>query len=226
MATHSHVGLALTRRAALRALLGTTAAGALLTTLAPAPVAAARPSADQPRPLDPVLAPLDEQLQPMLMSNHVPGVAVGLLVDGQPHAAGWGITNLDYPRPVDAATVFQIGSATKPFTGAALASLADQGRLDFDAPVRTYLPDFRLSDPGVTERISVRHLVTHSSGFWGEEIPDGGRGDDALATMATRLSERPQITPLGRYFGYNNAAMALAGAVLTTISGVRPATCH
>jgi CubicO group peptidase (beta-lactamase class C family) len=82
-------------------------------------------------------------------------LAIMQLVDGQPHAAGWGITNLDYPRPVDASTVFQIGSSTKPFTGAALASLADQGRLDFDAPVRTYLPDLRLSDPDQRPRRSV-----------------------------------------------------------------------
>jgi len=136
--------------------------------------------------LDPVLGPIDQQLREMMKVNNVPGVAVGLLMDGQPHAAGWGVTNLDYPRPVDAATVFQIGSSTKPFTGAALARLVDQGKLDFDAPVRTYLSDFRVDDEDASERITVKHLVTHTSGFWGEEIPDGGRGDDALARMAPR----------------------------------------
>ena len=220
---HGHADAGLTRRAALRLLGATTAGGALVTTLGPAPAAAQALSptlASAPaRDLDPLLAPIDEQLPGMMATHRVPGVAVGLLVDGTPHAAGWGVTNLDYPRPVDASTVFHIGSSTKPFTGALLARLADQGRLDFDAPLRMYLPDLALSDPEVTQRITVKHLVTHSSGFWGEEIPDGGRGDDALARMMAGLADRPQVSPLGRFFGYNNAAVALAGHVAATVSG-------
>jgi CubicO group peptidase (beta-lactamase class C family) len=100
-----------------------------------------------------------------------------------------------------------------------LARLLDQGKLDLDAPVRSYLPDFRVADQDASERITVKHLVTHTSGFWGEEIPDGGRGDDALARMAPQLSDRPQVTPPGRYFGYNNAAVALAGDVLVSVNG-------
>jgi CubicO group peptidase (beta-lactamase class C family) len=169
--------------------------------------------------LKPLLAPLDEQVRGMMATYNVPGVSVGLLLDRQPHTAGWGVTNLDYPRPVDSATVFQIGSSTKPFTGAALARLVDQGKLDLDAPVRTYVPDFRVADEDASERITVKHLVTHTSGFWGEEIPDGGPSDDALARMAPQLADRPQVTPPGRFFGYNNAAVALAGDVLATVSG-------
>ena len=69
-----------------------------------------------------------------MATYNVPGLSVGLLLDRQPHTAGWGVTNLDYPRPVDSATVFQIGSSTKPFTGAALARPVDQGKVDLDAP--------------------------------------------------------------------------------------------
>ena len=219
MAPHAH--LRLSRRAALQALGGTTM-GAIALSLGGSGVALAAPSAPTPphtMDLDPVLGPMDQQLRQMMKVNDVPGVAVGLLIDGQPHAGGWGVTNLDYPRPVDSATVFQIGSSTKPFTGAALVRLVDQGKLDLDAPVRTYVSDFRIADQEASERITVKHLVTHTSGFWGEEIPDGGRGDDALARMAPRLSDRPQVTPPGRFFGYNNAAVALAGNVLATVSG-------
>jgi CubicO group peptidase (beta-lactamase class C family) len=219
MAPYAH--LRLSRRAALQKLGGATI-GAIALSVGGSGVALAAPSTPTPIhtvDLDPVLGPIDQQLREMMKVNNVPGVAVGLLIDGQPHAAGWGVTNLDYPRPVDAATVFQIGSSTKPFTGAALARLVDQGKLDFDAPVRTYLSDFRVDDEDASERITVKHLVTHTSGFWGEEIPDGGRGDDALARMAPQLSDRPQVTPTGRFFGYNNAAVALAGDVLATVSG-------
>jgi CubicO group peptidase (beta-lactamase class C family) len=203
-----------TRRGALRMLAFTTAGTALAVGFshALAAVPAVRARANQA--IDYVLEPLDAQVRPMLEQRLVPGVAVGLLIDGQPHAAGWGVTNVDYPRPVDADTVFQIGSATKPFTGGALAILASQGRVDFEAPVRTYIPELELGDREVAEQMTVRHLVTHSSGFLGEEVPDGGRGDDALSRLVPRLAAAQQLAPLGRMFSYNNAAVALAGRVI------------
>jgi CubicO group peptidase (beta-lactamase class C family) len=76
----------------------------------------------------------------------------------------------------------------------------------------------RVADTDASERIAVKHLVAHTSGFWGEQIPDGGRGDDAFVRMVPQLSDRPQVTPPGRFFGYNNAAVALAGCVLATLS--------
>jgi CubicO group peptidase (beta-lactamase class C family) len=219
MAPHSH--LRLSRRATLHTL-GATTIGAIALSVGGSGVALAAPSTPTlPRPmdLDPVLEPIHQHVREMMAVKDVPGVAVGLLIEGQPYAGGWGVTNLDYPRPVDSSTVFQIGSATKPFTGAALARLVDQGKLELDAPVRRYLSDFRVGDEEASERITVKHLVTHISGFWGEEIPDGGRGDDALSRMAPQLSDRPQVTPPGQFFGYNNAAVALAGDVLATVSG-------
>jgi CubicO group peptidase (beta-lactamase class C family) len=218
----------ITRRAALRLLAGTAAGGALavasgseLAVLGPSAaraLAATTPGPDR-QDADPALRELGEQVRAMMARSQVPGVAVGLLLDGQQHAAGWGVTNVDYPLPVDAGTIFQIGSTTKPFTGTALMRLADEGRLDLDAPVRRYLPDLLLADPEVTERITVMHLVTHTAGFFGEEVPDGGRNDDALARMIPQLAGLPQIAPLGQVFGYNNAAVALAGRVLEVVSG-------
>jgi CubicO group peptidase (beta-lactamase class C family) len=208
-----------TRRGALRMLAFTTAGTALAAGFSPALAAVPAVRARATQAIDHILEPLDAQVRSMLEQHLVPGVAVGLLIDGQPHAAGWGVTNVDYPRPVDADTVFQIGSATKPFTGAALASLASQHRIDFEAPVRTYIPELELGNREVAEQMTVRHLVTHSSGFLGEEVPDGGRGDDALARLVPRLAAAQQLAPLGRVFSYNNAAVALAGRIVEIASG-------
>src|ERR1051326_5116260 len=137
MAAYTH--LRLSRRAALQSL-GRATIGAIALPLFGPGLASAAPLAAPSAPtapvadLKPLLAPLDEQVRGMMATYNVPGVAVGLLLDGQPHSGGWGVTNLDYPRPVDSATVFQIGSSTKPFTGAALARLIDQGNLALDAP--------------------------------------------------------------------------------------------
>jgi len=57
--------------------------------------------------------------------------------------AAYGVTNVDYPQPVNGDTLFRLGSITKTCTGTTVMRLVDQGLLDLSAPVRTYLPDFR-----------------------------------------------------------------------------------
>jgi CubicO group peptidase (beta-lactamase class C family) len=209
------LGLEMAIGAGLLTATGTAQAAAAPQPAAPAPT---MPASDV-RDSDLALRELGEQVRAMMARYQVPGVAVGLILGGENHAAGWGVTNVDYPLPVDTKTIFQIGSSTKPFTGAALMHLVDEGRLSLEVPVRRYLPDLALADPDVAERLTVRHLVTHTAGFFGEEVPDGGRNDDALTRMVPQLVGLPQIAPPGRVFGYNNAAVALAGRVLEVASG-------
>jgi CubicO group peptidase (beta-lactamase class C family) len=165
------------------------------------------------------LAELGEQIQQLMRDNDVPGVAVGVRLDGRDHSAGFGVTNIEYPRPVDGGTVFQVGSATKPFTGTAAAMLAEQGLLDLDAPVRRYVPELVLAGPDVAERVTVRHLATHSSGVYGDELPNRIRGDDGLARVVPELAALPQLTPLGREFSYSNLGVCLEGRVVEVAGG-------
>ena len=101
---------------------------------------------------DEVLRPLAERVTEAMARLRVPGVAVGLLLDGTEHTAGFGVTNVEHPLPVDADTLFQIGSTTKTATATLALQLAEAGRLDLDAPVRAYLPDLRLADEAVAAR--------------------------------------------------------------------------
>ena len=78
---------------------------------------------------------------------------------------GFGLRDVEAELPVTPETLFAIGSATKAFTATVLATLADEGKLDWDEPVRTYLPDFRLYDEFASERVTPRDLVTHRSGL-------------------------------------------------------------
>src|SRR3712207_2225949 len=71
---------------------------------------------------------------------HIPGVAVGVLYNGQEYVAGFGVTNVEHPLSVDADTLFQIGSTTKTVTGTVAMRLVEMGKLDLNTPVRTYLP--------------------------------------------------------------------------------------
>ncbi|MFZ0658523.1 MAG: serine hydrolase domain-containing protein, partial [Candidatus Binataceae bacterium] len=79
--------------------------------------------------------------------NFLPGCAIGVIADGQEFSAGLGVTSVDNPLPVDADTLFQIGSTTKTFTATAIMRLVEMGKLSLDEPIRTYLPDFAMRDP-------------------------------------------------------------------------------
>ena len=86
-------------------------------------------------------------------------------------------------------------------------------------PVRTYLPELRLRDERVAAAVTLRHLLTHAGGWFGDFFHDTGVGDDALAKYVDRLVDLEQLTPLGTVWAYNNAGFALAGRVLEVITG-------
>jgi CubicO group peptidase (beta-lactamase class C family) len=149
----------------------------------------------------------------------VPGVGIGVLHEGRAEAAGLGVTSIAHPLPVDAETLFQIGSISKTITATAAAVLEERGLLDLGAPVRRYLPDLRLADESVAARVTMRHLLTHTAGFEGDRMEDAGRGDDALARRIAQLAEAPQLAPLDELWSYNNAAFHLAGRVIEVVAG-------
>jgi CubicO group peptidase (beta-lactamase class C family) len=169
--------------------------------------------------LDALFAELDDLVTNRMAALKIPGVAIGVITGDREHARGCGVTNVDHPLPVDADTLFQIGSTTKTFTGTAIMRLVEQGKLDLEAPVRTYLPEFRVADAGVSEAVRLRHLVTHTAGWEDPALQETGDGDDALARFVAGMADLPQIAPLGTYFSYNNAAVCLAGRVIEAVTG-------
>jgi CubicO group peptidase (beta-lactamase class C family) len=160
-----------------------------------------------------------ERIPDAMERHHVPGVAVGILADGREFTAGFGVTNVRHPLPVDDRTLFQIGSITKTYTATAIVRLAEMGRLALDEPVRRYLPDFRMRDSAVTEHATVRHLLVHTGGWQGDFFEDTGAGDEALKKYVGLMADLPQLTPLGKVWSYNNSAFSLAGRVIEGVTG-------
>jgi CubicO group peptidase (beta-lactamase class C family) len=97
--------------------------------------------------------------------------------------------------------------------------LVERGDVDLGAPVRTYLPELRLRDEDVAARVTMRHLLTHTSGWIGDYFDDLGSGDDALARICEGMSTLPQLTPVGEVWSYNNAGFYLAGRVIEVVAG-------
>ena len=168
----------------------------------------------------PLPADIARLVRRQMAETKTPGIAVGMLLDGRAYAQGFGVTNVSVPSPVNTETLFQIGSTGKTFTATAIMRLVERGDLDLDVPVRRYLPDFRLRDPDVQRRVTLRHLLTHTGGWAGDLFPDTGRGDDALARAVAALRKVPQLTPLGSAWHYNNAGFYVAGRILEKATGM------
>lgn len=163
--------------------------------------------------------PLQDKLDELCQELGVVGVAAGVLHEGREEYAFSGVTSVENPLPVDARTLFQFGSTGKTFTATTIMRLVEQGKVDLDATVQTYVPEFRTKQPDVGERVTVLQLLNHTAGWDGDFFADTGTGDDALATYVARMVELDQISPLGESVSYNNASLALAGRVVEKVTG-------
>lgn len=126
---------------------------------------------------------------------------------------------MEHPLPVTDETLFQIGSITKTFTGTAIMRLIEIGKLDLDATVRTYVPDFKVSDETASSKVTIRHLLTHTGGWEGDVFDDTGSGDDALVKYVTSMAELKQLAPLGTVCSYCNSGFSLAGYIIEVVTG-------
>jgi len=162
---------------------------------------------------------LSEVVEQKMKQTGVPGVAVGILHEGQTTAAGFGVTNVDHPQPVTDQTLFQIGSITKTFTTTAVMRLAEMGKLELEATVRTYLTDFTVADEAASSQATIRHLLTHMGGWVGDFFHDTGPGDDALSKYVADMAELEQLAPIGTVWSYNNAGFFVAGHLMALVTG-------
>nr|WP_246425494.1 serine hydrolase domain-containing protein [Streptomonospora nanhaiensis] len=167
---------------------------------------------------------LDERVPELLREHQVPGAAVAVVADGeQVHAGGYGEADVAEGTPVDPeATSFPMASVSKSFTATAVLQLVDEGRLDLDADVNTYLPeDARLPDTYPGKPVTLHHLLTHTAGF--EDSVEGMAAPSAegllpLAEYAARY-QPARVYPPGRFIAYSNYGTTLAGLVVQEVSG-------
>jgi CubicO group peptidase (beta-lactamase class C family) len=151
----------------------------------------------------------------------VPGMAVSVVHgDELFYSAGHGIVEIGKSKRVDDRTLFQIGSVSKAFTTAALAVLADEGKLDWDDPVIDYLPDFRMYDPWVTREFTIRDLLTHRSGLplgAGDLLmfPDGKTSREEVVHALRYLKP---ATSFRSQFAYDNLLYIVAGEIVAAVA--------
>jgi CubicO group peptidase (beta-lactamase class C family) len=164
---------------------------------------------------------LDDLFAKDMEENHIPGAAVSVVKDGKLFfTKGYGYADLENKIPVDAGqTVFAIGSVGKLFTWTAVMQLVEQGKLDLDADVNTYL-DFRIPNtyPGP---ITLKHLLTHTAGFEDQMFEVfAWEADDLMPVGEWLASHIPgRVRPPGEVAAYSNYGAMLAGYIVARVSG-------
>jgi len=163
------------------------------------------------------------RLTALAQRHHVPGASLGILRlqpgrDDELVEVAHGLLNRDTGVTATTDSVFQIGSITKVWTATVILQLVDEGLVELDTPVADVLPDLRLADADVTKRVTIRHLLTHTSGIDGDVFTDTGRGDDCLEKYVAQLGEVAQNHPLGATWSYCNSGFSLAGRVIEKLT--------
>jgi CubicO group peptidase (beta-lactamase class C family) len=161
----------------------------------------------------------DGFVEQVMKDWHVPGLAVAIVKDGRVvYAKGYGYRDVKKGLKVTPDTLFAIGSCSKSFTATSLAILASEGKLDWDKPLRDYLPDFRLYDGYATAQLRPRDLVTHQSGLPRHDLVWYG-SPLSRKELFDRLRYLEPSKPLHAKYQYNNLMFMTAGVLIERISG-------
>ena len=154
------------------------------------------------------------RLSELAVAGEVPGAVLGIWHDGETTIAPYGVLNAGTGVETTADSLFQIGSVTKPWTATMIVQLAAEGRLTLDDPVVKLLPEAPI-DP----RITVRHLLTHTSGIDGDVFTDTGRGDDCVERYVALLADVDRLFDPGTAYSYCNAGFVLLGRIIEVLDG-------
>jgi CubicO group peptidase (beta-lactamase class C family) len=161
----------------------------------------------------------DDLMAHLISTDNVAGAALALIKHGRiVLEKGYGFRDLEAHAPVTATTLFNIGSISKSFTALGIAQLVDQQQVDLDVPVIGYIPDFRLSDPQAAQAMTLRQLLSHTSGLpaderWPSQVPPSREG------IVGEFATMPVTAQPGTRFQYCSRCFVLAACILERVTG-------
>jgi len=164
---------------------------------------------------------LVERLDALARKHGVPGAAAGVLVGDEMTVCATGVTRDDADGvPITDDTLFLVGSITKMWTATLVMQLVDEGHVDLDDRVNSHLdPTLRLADQGVADAVTIRQLLTHTGGFYGDREDPPERGDDALQRAIASYADLPQLHRPGQLFSYCNSGYNVLGRLVECLTG-------
>ena len=158
-----------------------------------------------------------ERLALLADKHGVVGASLAVQHGAETAVAATGVLNLRTGQEATPDSLFQIGSVTKVWTATLVLQLVDDGLLDLDLPITTYLPDFRVADETVSATVTTRQLLAHTSGIDGDLFLDTGRGDDALERYVAGMAPLTQVHPQGACMSYCNSGYSLLGRLVEVL---------
>jgi CubicO group peptidase (beta-lactamase class C family) len=162
----------------------------------------------------------DETVAKSLAQLKVPGVAIAIVKDKDViFSKGFGFRDVETKLPMTADTIMAIGSSTKAFTAFTLGTLVDRGQVEWDKPVRDYIPWFRLYDAQAGERLTPRDLVTHRSGLPRHDLVWYNNRTSTREQLVRSLAYLPPTADLREKWQYNNMMFLTAGFLVETLTG-------
>jgi CubicO group peptidase (beta-lactamase class C family) len=170
---------------------------------------------------EPTSTTVDEFVNSELRAQHIPGVAVAVVRDGKIiKAAGYGMANVELGVPTKPESIFQTGSVGKQFTATAVIMLVEEGKVGLGDKISKYFPD----SPPAWKDITVRHLLTHTSGIpdYTEEKTGGAinmHTDYTEEDLVKRIAALPLGFPPGEKWSYSNSGYLILGVLIRHVSG-------
>lgn len=171
-------------------------------------------TAQQPTPVD--FAPLEAAILDELRTTNTPGGAIAVVQgDRVIYSRGFGVASVETKEPVRPEMLFRLGSTTKMFTAAALVTLAEQGKLDLEAPVGAYVTGLNAK----VGRVTANQLLSHTSGFFDEAPMMGSHDEIALEKEVRSWTDSRFFTEPGKIYSYSNPGYWFAGFLIEHASG-------
>lgn len=170
-------------------------------------------------PLSAVLPVLETYVDKAMAAEGVPGAVIVVVKDGKiAYLKGFGVKVLGTTEPVDEHTPFALASVTKNFTNTLVARLVDQGKLSWEDKVTKYLPDFHLSDPSITQELTIEDMLSHRSGLPGFSadtlINLGWSAPEVLSSM----KKLPNVGEFRKDYDYQNVLVGVVGMILEKVT--------
>ena len=159
------------------------------------------------------------RLNELATAARVPGAVLGIWSGGQEILAAHGVLNSATGVAATSYSLFQVGSITKIWTATMIMQLIDEGLLSLDTTVSEALPGMRLGVCDVGGDVTVRHLLTHTSGIDGDIFTDTGRGDECVERYVALLARAPSVFTPGAAYSYCNSGYVLLGRIIEVFDG-------
>jgi CubicO group peptidase (beta-lactamase class C family) len=161
---------------------------------------------------------VDDYIEKQMQRQHIPGLSLAVVKDGKViKANGYGLANIETKAPATPETVYQLASVTKQFTATAILLLVQDGKVALDDPVSRYLR----GTPETWKDITVRHLLTHTSGIkdYLNELHENTREDTTTEKILRLVTGLPMNFAPGERFGYSNTGYVMLAMIVNEVSG-------